>query len=155
MLDVFIVDLFYFQINTNVTILLHRIKHFTGMPEYTKCMILNTLHVFYTYIYTNKMYTPLVYSEISIFSFLSLCVSKCAAWKYSIFIVNPVLLTHCWRPPSLSLFALLFTLIPFRILLTYIGRQHINYKNITDRQTDRRASIASTGCLPTCHKRKK
>ena len=49
MSDVFIVDLFYFQINKNITILLHRIKHFTGMPEYTKRMILNTLHVFYIY----------------------------------------------------------------------------------------------------------
>ena len=36
MSDVFIVDLFYFQINKNITILLHRIKHFTGMSEYTK-----------------------------------------------------------------------------------------------------------------------
>ena len=62
MSDVFIVDLFYFQINKHITILLHRTKHFTGMPEYTKYMILNTLHVFY--IYKNKMYTPLVYSTI-------------------------------------------------------------------------------------------
>ena len=49
MSDVFIADLFYFQINTNITILLHRIKHFTGIPEYTKYIILNTLHIFYIY----------------------------------------------------------------------------------------------------------
>ena len=36
MSDVFIVDLFYFQINKNIKMLLHRIKHSTGMPEYTK-----------------------------------------------------------------------------------------------------------------------
>ena len=62
MSDVFIVDLFYFQINKNITILLHQIKHFTGMPEYTEYMILNTLHIFY--IYNNIIYTPLVYSTI-------------------------------------------------------------------------------------------
>ena len=82
MSDVFIVDLFYFQINKNITILLHRIKHFTGMPEYTKYMILNTLHISYMYIYKTIIYTPLVYSiiifyNLSIFSFLSLCASKC------------------------------------------------------------------------------
>ena len=56
---VFIVDLFYFQINKNINILLHQIKHFTGMPEYIKHMILKTLHVFYIY---KKIiiYTPLV-----------------------------------------------------------------------------------------------
>ena len=43
MSDVFIVYLFYFQISKNITILLHQIKHFTGMPEYIKYMILNTL----------------------------------------------------------------------------------------------------------------
>ena len=63
MLDVFIVYLFYFQINKNITILLHRIRHFTGMPVYTKYMILNTLQVFY--IYTKIIiYTHLVYSTI-------------------------------------------------------------------------------------------
>ena len=61
MSDVFIVDLFYFEINKNITILLYRIKHFTGMPEYTGYMILNNLHVFYIY---KKNYTPLVYSTI-------------------------------------------------------------------------------------------
>ena len=35
MLHIFIVDLFYFKIYKNITILLHRIKHFTCMPEYT------------------------------------------------------------------------------------------------------------------------
>ena len=65
MSDVFIVDLFYFQINKNITILLHQIKHLTGMPEYTKYITLNTRYVFDKY--TKQMYTPLVYSTIDPF----------------------------------------------------------------------------------------
>ena len=57
MSDVFFVDLYYFQINKIITILLHRIKHFTGMPEHTKYMIFNTLHIFYIYIFI--YFTPL------------------------------------------------------------------------------------------------
>ena len=47
MSDVFIVDLFYFQINKNITIFASSNQHLTGMPEYIKHMILNTLQVFY------------------------------------------------------------------------------------------------------------
>ena len=52
-------------------------QHFTGMPEYIKHMILNTLQVFYIY-NTNNLHHISIFN-ISIFSFLSLCVSKCVA----------------------------------------------------------------------------
>ena len=47
MSDVFIVDLFYFQINKNIIIFVVSNQSFTGLPEYIKHMILNTLQVFY------------------------------------------------------------------------------------------------------------
>ena len=53
-------------------------QHFTGMPEYIKHMILNTLQVFYIYNKNNLHHFSIFYN-ISIFSFLSLCVSKCVA----------------------------------------------------------------------------
>ena len=64
-------------------------QHFTGMPEYAKHTILNTLHIFYIYNKNNlhSLYYILQYIR---FSFLNVCVSKCVAEKYSIFIVNPV-----------------------------------------------------------------
>ena len=49
MSDVFIVDLFYFQINKKLPYFAASNQHFTGMPEYTKHMILKTLHVLYIY----------------------------------------------------------------------------------------------------------
>ena len=65
-------------------------QHFTGMPEYIKHMILNTLQVFYMY-NTNNLHHFSIFYSISIFSFLSLCVSKNALpEKYSIFIFKSV-----------------------------------------------------------------
>ena len=72
MSDVFIVDLFNFQINKHITILLHRIEHFTGMPEYAKYMILHTLHIFYIHKQINLHPVSILYN-LSIFRFLS-CV---------------------------------------------------------------------------------
>ena len=74
--DVFIVDLFYFPINKIIIILLHRIKHFTGMPEYTKYMILNTLHVFYIHT-KNNVHPFSIFYNLSMFP--SLWVRKCVA----------------------------------------------------------------------------
>ena len=53
-------------------------QHFPGMPEYTKHMILNTLQVFYKY---NKysLHNFIILYNISIFSFINLCVTKCVA----------------------------------------------------------------------------
>ena len=53
-------------------------QHFTGMPEYIKHMILNTLQVFYIY-NTNNLHHFSLFYNISIFSFLSLYVSKYVA----------------------------------------------------------------------------
>ena len=53
-------------------------QHFTGMPEYIKRIILNTLQVFYIYNKNNLHYFSIFYN-ISIFNFLSLCVSKYVA----------------------------------------------------------------------------
>ena len=50
-------------------------QHFTGMPEYIKHMILNTLQVFYIYNKNNVHHFSLFYN-ISIFSFISLCASN-------------------------------------------------------------------------------
>ena len=87
MSDVFIVDLFYFQINKNITrFLLHRINiNIKCMTGYTKHMLFNILHVFYIYNKNNLHHFSIFYN-ISIFSATSLCVSKCVAWKYSLFI---------------------------------------------------------------------
>ena len=78
MSDVFIVDLFYFQINKYITIFAASNQHFTVMPEYIKHMILNPLQVFYIY-NTNNLHHFSIYYNISSFRFVSLCVSKCGA----------------------------------------------------------------------------
>ena len=45
---VFIVDLFYFQVSNKILpSFAASNQHFTGMPEYIKNLILNTLQVFY------------------------------------------------------------------------------------------------------------
>ena len=78
MSDVFIVDLFYFQINTNSTMFAASNQHFTGMPEYIKHMILSTVQVFYIYNKNNLHH----FSIFPIYPFLvclSLCASTCAA----------------------------------------------------------------------------
>ena len=51
MSNVFIVDLFYFQIISSKILpsFAASNQHFTGMPEYIKHMILNNLKVFYIY----------------------------------------------------------------------------------------------------------
>ena len=67
MSDVFIVDLFYFKINKNITIFAASNQHFTGMPGYIKHMILNTLQVFYIYNKYNLHHFSIFYN-ISIFS---------------------------------------------------------------------------------------
>ena len=72
MSNVFIVDLFYFQINKNVTIFCCIETTFTDMPEYIQHMILNNLQVFYVYNKNNLHHFSIFYN-ISIFSFLS-CV---------------------------------------------------------------------------------
>ena len=53
-------------------------QHFTGMPEYIKHMLLNTLQVFYIYNKHNLHHFSIFYN-IFIFSFPSLCASKCVA----------------------------------------------------------------------------
>ena len=72
MSNVFIVDLFYFQINQNITIFAASNQNFTDMPEYIKHMILNNLQVFYIYS-KNHLHHFRIFCIISIFSFLS-CV---------------------------------------------------------------------------------
>ena len=59
---------------------------FTGMPEYIKHMILNTLHVFY--IWTNIMYTTLIY--FTIYPFLVCVQVNALPEQYSIFIFKSV-----------------------------------------------------------------
>ena len=44
-------------------------QHSTGMPEYTKHMLLNTPHVFYIY-NTNNLHLYLVYSTLHVYPFL-------------------------------------------------------------------------------------
>ena len=66
------------------------------MPEYTKHIILNTMHVFYIY-NKNNLHPFSIFYNIFIISFLSLCVSKCVAWKYSIFIINPVYTVYLYN----------------------------------------------------------
>ena len=87
--DVFIVDLFIFKLTKISPYFAASNQHFTGMPEYTKHMILNTLHVCYIY-NKNNLHPFSIFYNTFILIFLSLRVSKCVAWKYSIFIVNPV-----------------------------------------------------------------
>ena len=86
MSDVFIVDLFYFQINKYITIFrcIESISY-----RYTKHMILITLNVFYFY-NQNNVHPFSIFYNISIFRFLSLCVIKYVVCKYSFTIVNPV-----------------------------------------------------------------
>ena len=62
------------------------------MPEYTKHMILNTVHVFYIY-NKNNVHPFSIFYNISIISFLSLCVSKCIAWKIFHIYCQPC---NCW-----------------------------------------------------------
>ena len=68
MSDVFIVDLFHFQIQKKILpSFAASNQHFTGMPEYINHMILNTLQVFY--ICTNNLHHFSIYYNISSFSF--------------------------------------------------------------------------------------
>ena len=52
--NIFIIYLFYFQINKNITIYYCN-QHFTGMPEYIKHMILDTLQYKINIIYTTLL----------------------------------------------------------------------------------------------------
>ena len=61
MSDVFIVDLFYFQINKNITIFFASNQHFTGMPQNIKDMIVNTVQVFNIYNKNNFQYFSIFY----------------------------------------------------------------------------------------------
>ena len=76
MSDVFIVDLFYFQINKNITIFCCIESTFTGIPHNIKHMIVNTVQVFNKSNTNNLQHFSIIYN-ISIFSFQSFCVSKC------------------------------------------------------------------------------
>ena len=55
-------------------------QHFTRMPEYIKHKIWNNLQVIYIY-NKNHLHHFSIFYNISILSFLSLCESKCVAWK--------------------------------------------------------------------------
>ena len=66
------VDLFYFQIKILPYVAASN-QHFTAMPEYTKHTILNTLHVFCIF-NKHSLHPFSIFYNISIFSFLSLCV---------------------------------------------------------------------------------
>ena len=96
---VFIVDLFYFQINKNIT-------KFCCIKStfYQYVRIYHTHNIEYYAIFyidnNNNVHPFSIFYNISIFSVLSLCVSKCVAWKYSIFIVNPVF--GCLIPQLIS-----------------------------------------------------
>ena len=59
---------------------MHQINILQLCQKYTKHMIFYTLQVFYIY-NTNNWHHFSIFYNISIFSFLSLCVSKCVAWK--------------------------------------------------------------------------
>ena len=79
MSDVFIVDLFYFQINKNITIFCCiEYTFYRNVTKYQN-MIMNTVQVFNIYNKNNLQHFSIIYN-ISIFSFQSLCVSKCV-WK--------------------------------------------------------------------------
>ena len=72
MSDVFSVDLFYFQIDKNITIFCFIESTFY---RNIKHMIVNTVQVFNMYNKNNSQHISIFYN-ISIFSFQSLCVSK-------------------------------------------------------------------------------
>ena len=59
---------------------MHRINILQVCQNISSTWILNTLLVFYIYNNHNVHHFSIFYN-ISIFSFLSLCVSKCVAWK--------------------------------------------------------------------------
>ena len=81
MSDVFIVDLFYFQINKNITIICCIESTFLQVCQNISNTWYWILCKYFTY-KTKIIYTTLVYFTIyPYFSFLSLCVSKCVAWK--------------------------------------------------------------------------
>ena len=77
MSDVFMVDLFYFKIKKHITICCC-----TESTFYRYGRIYQT----HSIDYIKQIHLFSILYNISIFSFLSLCVSE----KYSIFIVNPV-----------------------------------------------------------------
>ena len=72
MFDAFLYIYFIFKSTIIFPYFAASTQHFTGMPEYTKHMLLNTLHVFYMY-NTNNVHPFSIFYTISIFSFLS-CV---------------------------------------------------------------------------------
>ena len=74
MSDVFLYIYFIFKSTKILPYFAASTQHFTGMPEYTKYMLLNTQHVFYIY-NKNNVYPFNIFYTISIFSFLS-CVPE-------------------------------------------------------------------------------
>ena len=68
MSDVFLKIYFIFKSTKILPYFAASNQHFTGMPEYTKDMILNTLHVFYIY-NKNNLHPFSIFYNISIFSF--------------------------------------------------------------------------------------
>ena len=98
MSDVFIVYLFYFQINKNITIFcciestfyMYARIYQTHDIEYSASI----LHIYNT----NNLHRFSIFYNISIFSFLNLCVSKCVAWKifYIYFLVCNYIVCIIW-----------------------------------------------------------
>ena len=68
MSDVFIVDLFYFQINKLLPYFVASNQYFRGMPPNIKDMMVNTVQVFNIYNKHNLQYFSIFYN-ISILSF--------------------------------------------------------------------------------------
>ena len=65
MSDVFLYIYFIFKSTKMLPYFSTSTQHFTGMPEYTKHMLLNTLHVFYN----NNLHPFSIFYTISIFCF--------------------------------------------------------------------------------------
>ena len=90
MSDLFIADIFYFQNSKNITIF----NKASNQTFYRYVRIYKIHDIEYSacisHIQQKHVHPFSIFYNSSIFSFLSLCVSKCAARKYSIFIVNPV-----------------------------------------------------------------
>ena len=73
MSDVFIVDLFIFKLTKILPYFATSNQHFTGMPECTKYMILNTAFDIHN---ANNLHPFSIFKKKS---FLRLCVSRCVA----------------------------------------------------------------------------
>ena len=72
MSDVFIVDLFYFQMKKILQYFVASNQYFTGMPQNIKDMIVNTVQVFNIHNKNNLQHLSIFYN-LSIFSF-QVCV---------------------------------------------------------------------------------